>query len=116
VATNEPVLGAKVEVESGPLKTVARFHSDHGDYAVDDAAFVQALSRPGEHALVFTVAAAGENDLLDGTLRVEAAEAPHDHEDLLTPRRAAAGAGALLLVSAAVVVVLRRRRAQGRLQ
>lgn len=113
--TNEPVLGAKVEVEAGAAKAVARFHADHGDYAVDDAAFLQALAKPGEHALVFTVAAGEQADLLDGTLRVPAQKAADDHVDVLTPRNAALAAGVLLLAAgAAGVLVLRRKRAGGR--
>ena len=68
--TSEPVLDAKVEVESGKMKAVARFHADLGDYSVDDAAFLKAMKAPGEHALVITVMAGAESDLLDGTLQV----------------------------------------------
>lgn len=68
--TSEPVLDAKVEVESGNMKAVARFHADLGDYSVDDAAFLKAMKAPGEHALVITVMAGAEGDLLDGTLQV----------------------------------------------
>jgi hypothetical protein len=111
--TNEPVLNAKVEVEEGGLKAVARFHADHGDYAVDDPAFLKALARPGEHALVFTIAAGTEHDLLDGTLRVSSAEAAHAHDDapLLTRRNALAGGTAVVLAGLAGAFILRRRRA-----
>jgi hypothetical protein len=66
--TNEPVLGARLEVESGGLKAVAEFRGDAGDYAVTDAALLKALATPGEHALVFTLVAGNDSDLLDGTL------------------------------------------------
>jgi hypothetical protein len=74
--TNEPVLGAKLEVESGSLKAVAAFRAEQGDYVVTDAAMLKALAAPGEHALVIT--------LLDGTLigaagRTDAAAAKDDH-------------------------------------
>lgn len=69
-ATNEPVLNGKVEVEAGKAKAVARFHADHGDYAIDDEAFLKAISQPGEHALVFTVTAGNDSDLLDGVLKI----------------------------------------------
>lgn len=68
--TNEPLLNAMVEVESGGLKAKARFHADHGDYAVDDQAMLKLLGKPGTHALVITVIAGKESDLLDGTLNV----------------------------------------------
>jgi len=81
-ATNEPVLNAAVEVESGKLKAKATFHADIGDYVVDDPAMLKLLAAPGEHALVITVIAGEESDLLDGVLRVGArsAEDTHAHE------------------------------------
>jgi len=78
--TNEPVLEAKVEIETGALKAPARFHADQGDYAVDDAAFLKALKAPGAHAVVVTIVAGAESDLLEGTLTSEGADA-HSHED-----------------------------------
>ena len=50
-ASNEPVLKAKVEVESGSYKAVATFHDDHGDYSLPSAAFKE----PGTYAIVLTV-------------------------------------------------------------
>jgi hypothetical protein len=66
--SNEPVLGAKLEVESGTLKALAAFRAEQGDYAVTDAAMLKALAAPGEHGLVFTLVAGKDSDLLDGTL------------------------------------------------
>ena len=85
---SEPVLDAKVEVESGGMKAVARFHADVGDYSVDEAAFLKAMKAHGEHALVVTVMAGAESDLLDGMLRVGSGRAGsqadvhgHAHEE-----------------------------------
>lgn len=85
--SNAPVLDATLEVESGSLKAVATFRAEQGDYAVTDAALLQALRAPGEHALVFTLLAGEDSDLLDGTL-VAAGSAQngaddhgHDHGD-----------------------------------
>lgn len=78
-ATNEPVLNAKVEIESGAVKAQAKFHADLGDYAVDDAAMLKALSLPGDHPLVITVLAGAEADLLDGTLHVTVPADDHDN-------------------------------------
>lgn len=78
-ATNEPVLQAQVEVESGGLKAQAKFHADIGDYAIDDPAMLKKLSTPGEHPLVITVLAGKDSDLLDAVLRVPASAAVHDH-------------------------------------
>jgi len=69
-ATNEPLLKADVEVESGGLKAKAKFHADIGDFSVDDAILLKKLSTPGEHAIVITVLAGNDTDLLDGVLRV----------------------------------------------
>ncbi len=66
--TNEPVLGAQLDVESGSLKAVATFRAEQGDYLVGDAALLKALAAPGEHGLVFTIMAGQDSDLLDGTL------------------------------------------------
>jgi hypothetical protein len=79
-ASNEPVLGAQVQVESGGVSATATFHADHGDYAVDDADLLKRLAQPGEHALVITVTAGDDADLLNGSLTVGAhAEADDDH-------------------------------------
>ena len=82
--TNEPILGAKLEVESGALKAVAAFRAEQGDYVVTDAAMLKALAAPGEHGLVFTLVAGKDSDLLDGTLvgtagRAVAAALKDDH-------------------------------------
>lgn len=67
-ASNEPVLNAALEVEVDGIKRRATFHADHGDYVFDDPQLLAALGRPGEHALVFTLMADRDHDLLDGTL------------------------------------------------
>jgi hypothetical protein len=88
--TNEPVLGARLEVESGAVKAVAAFRPEQGDYVVTDAAMLKALAAPGEHGLVFTLVAGQDGDLLDGTLVSTAGDAVaatagsdhgHDHGD-----------------------------------
>lgn len=78
--TNEPVLGAVVEIESGNHKAKAPFHADHGDYAVADEAFLTVLSKPGSHPLVITVTAGNDADLLEGALNVPEAAPSHDHD------------------------------------
>lgn len=70
--TNEPVLKAQVEIESGGVKAVAKFRDDIGDYSVDDPAMLKKLLTPGEHPLVITILAGKDSDLLDAVLRVEA--------------------------------------------
>lgn len=108
--TNEPVLGALVEVDAGGVRAKATFHADLGDYAVDDPAFLKALTAPGEHALVFTVVAGDESDLLDGTLTVAAPAHDEDSDHVHVPFAAWAGTG--LLAIGAVAAWLWRRRAR----
>lgn len=75
-ATSEPVLRAKVELEAGDGKAVAAYDDAQGSYAVREPAFVKALARPGSHAVVVTVTAGDEADLLEATLNVAAEAAP----------------------------------------
>jgi len=77
--TNEPLLQAQVEVESGALKAPAKFRAEIGDYKIDDPAMLQKLSTPGEHPLVITVIAGKDSDLLDAVLLVPASLAVDDH-------------------------------------
>src|SRR5690606_13042518 len=53
-------------------KAPARFHADHGDYAVDDPELLKALHAEGEHALMFSIVAGDDVDLLTGELHVHA--------------------------------------------
>jgi hypothetical protein len=129
--SNEPVLGARLDVESGSLKAIAAFRAEQGDYAVTDAAMLKALAAPGEHGLVFTLVAGKDSDLLDGTLVGTAARAPaaamvdhghahggddhgHDHE---LERAAWIGAGvAALGLIGGIAWWRQRRREAGKLQ
>lgn len=111
--TNEPVLNAQVDVATGASKATAKFHGDHGDYAVDDAAFLKQVSVPGEHPLIFTIVAGNESDLLEGILAVASAPTEtHGSEHSHALEYTLIAAGALSLVVA--VVVLWRRRARRR--
>lgn len=106
--TNEPVLGARLEVESRGLKSAAKFHADHGDYAVDDAAMLKALSSPGEHPIVFTLIAANESDLLEGTLVV--GQPADEHHDRPWWHYGGIGLAVLLLMAAAAAAARSRHR------
>lgn len=114
--SNEPVLGAQVEVESGGVKAAAKFHADHGDYVADDERLLALLRGPGEHPLVITVVHGADSDLLDGMLRRPAAMAPTEHGE---PVGAAWTVAALALGAALVATgyffIRRRARALPRL-
>ncbi len=114
--TNEAVLDAKVDVSSGAVTAVAKFHSDHGDYAVDDTALVELLSAPGEHPLIFTIVAGSDSDLLEGTLAVSAAQAQdhsHGHSHTLDYVLASL---AVLAAVVGVALLLRRRHLRSRMR
>lgn len=67
-ASNEPVAGALVEVESGALKAQAKERAA-GVYILDGEVF----GRPGSHPLTLTIQAGETLDLLAATLVVPAA-------------------------------------------
>lgn len=86
--SNVPLLHAEVEVEVNGRKAIAKFHEDHGDYAVNDPELLKSLHAAGVHSLVFTIIAAAppqgapggslagkETDLLTGELHVREADA-----------------------------------------
>ena len=120
--TNEPVLKADVEIESGNRKAKAKFHADLGDYAVDDAEMLKLLGTPGEHPIVVTILAGSDTDLLEGVLRVGDAQVAsvqahahgdsggHDHGGSAGWRWAAGG---LLLLVAVVLSWRWRQRTTG---
>jgi hypothetical protein len=120
-ATNEPVTNAAIEIESGSFKATAQ-SSGNGTYTAPAAA----LTKPGQYPLVFTIRAADETDLLDGTLAVPSpqSEATHPHSygewlvwivgalvalagiAWLLRRRMARRAPALVVIAAGIVSVL----------
>lgn len=116
--SNEPVLRASVEVESGTRKAVAVFQPDTGDYRVSDGTLLTLLKQPGEHALVFTVMAGAQSDLLDGILVNPGASSagaidPHHPPGWMGLSRSArvwAAGGALLLLITATLLWWRARR------
>ena len=111
--TNEPVLNGLLEVQYKNLKAKATFHADHGDYAIDDPALLAAISKPGTHALLFTLVAGEQSDLLEGSLEVGAAADDHSHErSTWRTWLLAAVAGAATIAAVLGVRRLRRQRRQ----
>ena len=93
------------------MKAKAKFHADLGDYAVDDPKFLTAISKPGTHALLFTLVAGEESDLLEGTLTVAEAADDHGHGHGAS-RWVVAGGAAAALAAAALFIARRRGRAK----
>lgn len=108
--TNEPVLNGKLEVQYKNLKANAKFHPDLGDYAIDDERFLKAISAPGSHALLFTLIAGEESDLLEGTLQVSAAADDPGHDRFFERPWSIALAVVAVLLAAAAIVRRRRQR------
>lgn len=107
--TNEPVLNGLLEVQYKNLKAKATFHADLGDYAVDDPKLLAAISQPGTHALLFTLVAGEESDLLEGTLQVAPEVDDHGHEHAGS-RTWLPAASAVVVLIGAIVMLLRRRQ------
>ncbi|MDI1261116.1 hypothetical protein [Aquabacterium sp.] len=104
-ATNVPVAGATVELESGAFKAVAK-QTAPGVYTVSG----QAFARPGRYPLTVSVDSIDGADLLDTTLQYDAPVAKADasaHPVWRAPW--AWGLGGALLLSAAGVTWGRRR-------
>jgi hypothetical protein len=98
-ADNSPVSKAVLEVESASFKGTLK-PSSAGVYQVA----APALSKPGEHALVISLRAGEQSDLLETRLLVAAAEV-HTEEKAMTYWWLGLG-GALVVL---VLVVLARR-------
>lgn len=114
--TNEPVLQASVDVESGEHKAVATFRADQGSYVIQDATFIEALGRPGAHPLVVTLTAGEEADLLEATLTLAAPATgapPPAASAIAIPATSLAGSVGLAMLGAGLWAVRRRRRNEG---
>ena len=108
--SNQPVLEAKLEVELGALKAMAAYLAADGSYQVTDKALLDELSKPGRHAMVLTLLAGSESDLLDANLTIASAvKVPAD-----SAWRSAAGLAALLVVLLGAALFFWRRRTSRR--
>jgi hypothetical protein len=110
--TNEPVLDAAVEVESGAVKAKAAFRREQGDYAIVDPALVKLLASPGSHPLVFTVVAGKDSDLLEGAMQVAGTDGGA-HGPTSYATIAAWILGGLIPVGAAAIFIRARREKAG---
>ena len=104
-ANNQPVDGAKVEIESGTWKAIANA-AERGIYRVAAPQF----STPGTYPLVFTVTAGEAADLLETTLVVKDSAQASVPSNL--PSRSVLGWLSASLVAMAVVVTALLKRRQ----
>lgn len=114
-SNNEPVMGAKIEVEAGAAKGIAAAQAD-GTYRFKHAS----LTQPGTLAMSFTVMAGQESDLLAGDLKIEDPHASHAHDEAARPwlrwlAYTVAGVGAALALLAITFMAARRMRRPVRL-
>ncbi len=111
-ATNEPVLNAKVELESGSTKALGKFTAETGDYRFAGAPF----AKPANHPITLTITAGQDIDLLSGNLQITDPHAAHEHGHdsgwAVWGKWAGITGGAVggLLVLATLVIAWQRRR------
>jgi len=112
-ASNEPVAGASVEIESGSVKQIGKFEPALGEYHFDGRAF----ARLGDHPITITVKAGADSDLLAADLHVhgDTATATHTHGWQEYAVWAGGALTALVALSLAGRAVLARRRGYARL-
>ena len=106
-ATNEPVIDAKIEFEAGDVKGVAQPRPD-GTYLVK----FDALSKPGQVPLSFTVTAGADTDLLAGELAL--GEPHEEHEVAGRPWLQWMAYAAIVLATLLLAAALLRKRASAR--
>lgn len=109
-ATNEPVLDAKIEIDGGALKGTAQASPD-GTYAFRH----DALTRPGQFPITFTIVAGTDTDLLAGELVIAdpSAATARAGVDPWRERWWWVGGGILLLTGIASAWRMRRQRSRG---
>jgi hypothetical protein len=104
--TNEPVTDAQIEVEVGSVKGIAAAQAD-GSYSFAHDVF----TKPGDLAVIFTIVAGKDADLLAGDLKITSPADDHALDASAKPWLLwAAYAGGALLLLGALVAALRKRR------
>ncbi|MDP3514914.1 MAG: hypothetical protein Q8S20_19405 [Sulfuritalea sp.] len=106
-ASNEPVAGAKIEVEGAGLQGVAA-ESAPGVYLMNLAAALP----PAKHGLTISIEAGDSADLLTATLdtSLAAPAAAHAH---YWSEWTVWGLAALLLIASGILLAVRRRKQKG---
>jgi membrane fusion protein, heavy metal efflux system len=109
---NVPVLGAKVEIESGMFRAIGTFQAEEGHYKFSAAAFQQ----PGSYPVQITISAGALTDLLAADFVVPDPHAGHDHsgdDHVLLHWAGWLGGGVVLILAITGWHVMRSRRRQG---
>lgn len=104
-ASNEPVAGAKVEIEGGGLQGIAA-ESAPGTYVLNLAAIMP----PAKHGLTISIEASDSADLLTATLDTSLAAPAAVHTHYWGEWIVWGLAALLLLVSVALLAVRRRKQ------
>ncbi|MDA8257122.1 MAG: efflux RND transporter periplasmic adaptor subunit [Betaproteobacteria bacterium] len=104
-ATNEPILNAKIELESNGRKLQLMATKDGAYTAAADW-----LKQPGKHEIVVSVEAVGLQDLLIGTLHVPALKPTVQARSWLDYGKWAVGGIAVLIVLLVLFKRMRRRK------
>ncbi len=96
-ATNVPVVDAIVELESGAFKAKGVLHKDLGDFVFPADIF----NKPGSHALVLTITAGEDIDIIAANLVVPDARAGDEHAagSWLSKQNLLYAGGTLLLIT-----------------
>ncbi|MBM5573369.1 hypothetical protein [Deefgea sp. CFH1-16] len=103
---NAPIENAKIEVDSGAFKTQLKAITP-GKYEAEAAA----ISGIGEHALVFTIVAGAQSDLLEATLKVgDAPVAKAEHAAASGTMWRWVGGGVAGIMAIAALLLSRQRR------
>ncbi len=110
-ATNDPVVNASVELESGSIKAIGKFEAALGEYHFDGKPFQQ----PSEYPITLTIKAGPDSDLLTAELDVHGdqslAKSDTAHAHVHGWREYVPWAGAALIaVVLATVFAIRRKR------
>ncbi len=101
-----------MDVEAGATRAKAVFRAEPGDYVVTDPAMLKLLAGPTKQAMVFTIAAGADTDLLDGALTPASGGAGHDdaHDHGIGTGKIVAGAVLVLVALFAAFLYWRVRR------
>ena len=104
-ATNEPILDAKIELESSGRKVQVLAAKD-GSYSAE----ADWLAQPGKHEVVVSIQAKGLEDLLIGTLEVPSLTNAAHGRTWLAYAKWLAGGSAALIALLLLFKLLRRRK------